>query len=276
MLAALAAFVMTGCDIPGLAGNGSGEEQTCAVWHNGQCMAWINLEGLPGQDGQDGVDGIDGLSAYELAVIGGFEGTEAEWLISLQGAAGVNGDNGVDGSDGVNGLSAYELAVIAGFEGTLEEWLISLVGPIGPEGPQGIPGVCPDCDGNGTICPPIEPPVVCPQLTVCPPELDEGDRDIHFIVWFDRDDMGDYQMQHLIEAGYIPSLAESQSAPITVGEPSGTGVDEPGMKVIDRNGTTIIYSVMPLRDNTLQGSLQHGMGLNFVQEVTEPIIEPTE
>ena len=54
-----------------------------------------------------GKDGADGLSAYELAVKYGFEGTEKEWIASLQGndAPGtipVIGDNGnwwIDGKD---------------------------------------------------------------------------------------------------------------------------------------------------------------------------------
>lgn len=36
-----------------------------------------------------GIYGKDGLSAYEVAVKNGFEGTEAEWLKSLQGSSGV-------------------------------------------------------------------------------------------------------------------------------------------------------------------------------------------
>ena len=79
-------------------------------------------EGTPGPQGPQGEPGIDGRSAYELAVIGGFVGTETEWLDSLRGAAGL------DGSDG---LSAYQLAVNAGFGGTEQEWLDSLQGEAG-------------------------------------------------------------------------------------------------------------------------------------------------
>lgn len=56
--------------------------------------------------------GKDGASAYELAVEGGFEGTEAEWLTSLKGTDGDPGStpeitfNGtkivVDGTEGPN------------------------------------------------------------------------------------------------------------------------------------------------------------------------------
>ena len=82
-------------------------------------------EGTPGPQGPQGEPGVDGRSAYELAVVGGFIGTEAEWLDSLRGAAGL------DGSDGADGLSAYQLAVNAGFVGTEQEWLDSLQGAAG-------------------------------------------------------------------------------------------------------------------------------------------------
>ena len=41
--------------------------------------------GADGKDGVDGKDGTDGKSAYELAVEGGYQGTQAEWLESLKG-----------------------------------------------------------------------------------------------------------------------------------------------------------------------------------------------
>lgn len=63
-----------------------------------------------------------GKSAYEIAVEYGFEGTEQEWLESL------NGNNGTNGSDG---KSAYEIAIENGFEGTESEWLASLKGEDG-------------------------------------------------------------------------------------------------------------------------------------------------
>lgn len=62
--------------------------------------------------------GVDGKSAYEIAVAGGYTGTEAEWLESLKG-------------QGLNGKSAYELAVEGGYKGTQAEWLESLKGKDG-------------------------------------------------------------------------------------------------------------------------------------------------
>jgi len=43
---------------------------------------------------------VVGYSAYEIAVQEGFEGTEAEWLASLQGAQGQTGATGPSGADG--------------------------------------------------------------------------------------------------------------------------------------------------------------------------------
>lgn len=58
-----------------------------------------------------------GLTAYEVAVLEGFNGTTEAWLESLRGPIGVKGD------------SAYRIAVANGFVGTEKEWLASLIGP---------------------------------------------------------------------------------------------------------------------------------------------------
>ena len=113
------------------------------------------LPGIDGIDGANGVDGIDGLSAFEVAIINGFVGTESEWLVSLVGADGIQGPQGLpgtdgqdgiqgiagsDGVDGIDGDSAYEIAVSNGFVGTEAEWLDSLVGIQGLQGLAGIDG----------------------------------------------------------------------------------------------------------------------------------------
>ncbi len=110
-------------------------------------------DGTNGTNGTDGEDGTNGQSAYELAVVHGFVGTEEEWLdsivrgasaydvaveqgfvgteadwiASLKGATGDDGVDGQDGQDGINGKSAYELAVDQGFQGTEEDWVASFV-----------------------------------------------------------------------------------------------------------------------------------------------------
>lgn len=71
-----------------------------------------------GNDGNDST--VPGPSAYEVAVVAGFVGTEAEWLVSLRGA-----DSTVPGD---SGASAYAVAVAGGFVGTEAEWLASLQG----------------------------------------------------------------------------------------------------------------------------------------------------
>ncbi len=101
------------------------------------------VQGSQGLQGEPGAAGADGKSAYEIAVDGGFTGTEEEWLQSLkgkQGAAGEQGLQGEAGVDGVDGKSAYEIAVDGGFVGTEEEWILSLKGEQGEAGEQGLQG----------------------------------------------------------------------------------------------------------------------------------------
>ena len=47
---------------------------------------------------------LRGKSAYEIAVENGFEGTEAEWLVSLHGK---DGRDGKDGKTPVKGVDYY-------------------------------------------------------------------------------------------------------------------------------------------------------------------------
>lgn len=103
--------------------------------------------GPPGPpDGPPGPAGPEGPSAYEIAVEGGFTGTEAEWIASLQGEQGVpgqqgqQGEPGTPGTPGAGGPSAYEVAVAEGFTGTESEWLASLVGSQGTPGTPGTDG----------------------------------------------------------------------------------------------------------------------------------------
>lgn len=127
---------------------------------------WVKFAGddgyTPVKD-TDYFDGAPGKSAYELAVDGGFEGTEEEWIASLKGLKGDSFRPDVVGleedrylydneppdfsyasydigmiffrvgepgmwSDGFpfRGESAYEVAVRNGFGGTEEDWLASL------------------------------------------------------------------------------------------------------------------------------------------------------
>lgn len=43
------------------------------------------LQGERGKQGEQGTPGVDGKSAYELAVLSGFVGTQEEWIQSLEG-----------------------------------------------------------------------------------------------------------------------------------------------------------------------------------------------
>ena len=59
-----------------------------------------NLTGLP--------DTIRGYSAFEVAVINGFSGTEVEWLASLRGKKGDKGDTGEAGYTPVKGKDYFD------------------------------------------------------------------------------------------------------------------------------------------------------------------------
>ena len=71
--------------------------------------------------GGGGGAGGAGESAYEIAVRNGFEGTEEEWLESLQGEPGPQGPQGETGPQGARGAT----------------------GATGPQGPQGEKGFSP-------------------------------------------------------------------------------------------------------------------------------------
>lgn len=63
-----------------------------------------------------------GYSAYEVAVLNGYTGTEEEWLESLVGP---------QGPQGIEGKSAYEVAVENGYQGTEEQWVNDFMTPDG-------------------------------------------------------------------------------------------------------------------------------------------------
>ena len=50
-------------------------------------------------NGMKGDKGDDGLSAYQIAVINGYKGSQAEWLASLVGPTGLKGEKGNPGKD---------------------------------------------------------------------------------------------------------------------------------------------------------------------------------
>lgn len=77
---------------------------------------YVSAGGLTGTIGSaTDIRGPQGLSAYEVAVVAGFAGTEEEWLATLIGA------------------SAYQVAVAEGFVGDEEAWLASLNGADGTD-----------------------------------------------------------------------------------------------------------------------------------------------
>ena len=60
---------------------------------------------IPVPDGREMYKGDTGASAYEIAVANGFEGSEEEWLESLNGEDGYTPKKGVDYFDGKDGYT---------------------------------------------------------------------------------------------------------------------------------------------------------------------------
>lgn len=92
-----------------------------------------------------GAQGIQGLSAYQVAVQHGFEGTEAEWLISLKGEKGETGPKGDKGDTGEKGATGERgpqgLQGERGLQGVQgEQGEPGIQGPVGPKGEKGEPG----------------------------------------------------------------------------------------------------------------------------------------
>ena len=93
-------------------------------------------QGEAGPQGPAGEAGENGLSAYQIALLGGFVGTESEWLDSLVGPAGPTGEAGPQGPAGEQGpMGPQGPQGEAGPQGPQGE-----AGPQGEQGPQGPAG----------------------------------------------------------------------------------------------------------------------------------------
>jgi hypothetical protein len=141
-------------------GSGSTINSIGYWFYNGS--TWVRNIGLQGPAGTNGTNGTNGSSAYQIAVAGGYVGTEAQWLASLvgpqgpagatgpQGPIGLTGATGLQGPAGTNGSSAYQIAVAGGYVGTEAQWLASLVGPAGTAGATGATGATGPAGTNGS------------------------------------------------------------------------------------------------------------------------------
>ena len=81
-------------------------------------------KGEKGDTGVAGEKGDNGISAYDVAVIEGFTGTQSEWLASLKGEKGDKGEQGERGLQGERGIQGER----------------GLQGVEGPQGPRGFDG----------------------------------------------------------------------------------------------------------------------------------------
>lgn len=97
------------------------------------------IQGETGPQGPQGDQGPDGNSAYDVAVLDGFVGTESEWLASLvgpQGPQGIQGEQGIQGIQGETGPQGPQ-----GIQGEIgPQGIQGETGPQGPQGPQGETG----------------------------------------------------------------------------------------------------------------------------------------
>ena len=89
--------------------------------------------------GPQGNPGVDGKSAYQLALDGGFVGTQEQWIASLKGADGktpVKGVDYFDGRDGAPGKDGKSLR----YEDLTEQQKAELKGAKGEPGAPGKDG----------------------------------------------------------------------------------------------------------------------------------------
>jgi hypothetical protein len=97
-----------------------------------------NIVGLAEALAQTGT-GLPGKSAYDIAVLNGFVGTEAAWLLSLKGKDGLPGADGAKGADGLPGAKGD--TGLPGADGTPGvKGDTGLQGLKGDQGLQGVPG----------------------------------------------------------------------------------------------------------------------------------------
>ena len=98
----------------------------------------MDEDSVQNRQGQLYLLGARGYSAYEVAVLNGYTGTEEEWLASLKGEQGEPGTPFGDLTPaqkeelrGPQGKSAYQISVDNGFVGTEQQWVNSFLTPDG-------------------------------------------------------------------------------------------------------------------------------------------------
>lgn len=96
-------------------------------------------------NGVAGPQGVQGMSAYEVAVKGGYAGTEEEWLASLKGDKGEKGDAGEAGAAATVTLGTVTTgepgtSVSITNSGTSDAAVLNFTIPKGTKGDTGIKG----------------------------------------------------------------------------------------------------------------------------------------
>lgn len=121
------------------------------MFSNGTQFTTSNLtgpQGIQGTQGEAGADGSNGLSAYEIWLAQPNEGTEADFLASLVGAAGADGVGITNTIDNGNGTFTFEYSDGSSFTTSDLTGPQGPQGEVGPEGPQGPAGTGLNNRGN--------------------------------------------------------------------------------------------------------------------------------
>lgn len=146
ILTAAALFFATWVSAFGVPSAGAASKGTTACFNTAKGSVFLRTVCKPGERrvvlGLPGATGSVGPSAFDLAKVGGFSGTVAEWLVSLVGISGLSGsagNNGFAGTTGVagpTGLTGEDGA--AGAEG--DAGTVGVAGATGQKGDTGLQG----------------------------------------------------------------------------------------------------------------------------------------
>lgn len=157
ILTAAALFFAAWVSAVGVPSAGAVSKGTTACFNTAKGSVFLRTVCKPGErkvvlglPGATGATGSVGPSAFDLAQVGGFSGTVADWLGSLVGLAGVVGIAGVAGTNGFDGTMGAAgpigLTGASGADGVDglslpgEKGETGLRGAAGPAGTQGVAG----------------------------------------------------------------------------------------------------------------------------------------
>lgn len=186
------------------------------------------LAALKGAKGDQGEKGDDGQSAYQVAILNGYVGSEAEWLESLKGAQGIPGIEGPQGKEG----------------------------PQGPVGPKGEAGK----DGNNYIISDADYEAIASKVTI-PSNTSDLINDSNFI-----SDVKVNGESVLNEDGVIDltlgNLETTLGKEITCGQAIG-GISAGTVFSADTTLADILRALLTIPEIESEGSIYYGLSTNI-------------